>query len=103
MNYKQRLLQADAENKRAKQIDQSFKRAEQAWKADILETSIALDNAKDKLEAARLKEPLRSSDVLAAKREVLSLETGLKELQEEYMELFEEQTSEELMPLQVTQ
>ena len=93
MNYKQRLLQADAENKRAKQIDQSFKRAKQAWEADILETSIALDNAKDKLEAARLKEPLKSSEVLEAKREVQALETGLAELKEEFNELFLEEQS----------
>ncbi len=91
MNYKQKLRQADSENKREKAIEAAYKRAKQQWDGDILETSIALDEAKDKLEAARIAEPLLSADVLSAKREVTSLELGLKELKEEYDELFSEE------------
>jgi len=90
MNYKERLVQADNENKREKQIVQAYARAKRNWEADIQETQFALEEAKDKLEVARLKEPLLSQEVLAAKREVNSYETGLKELNEEFKILFQE-------------
>lgn len=88
MNTYKARLSMSKESREAQELEFQVEEAQQQLDADLLATRRDLKTAKQRLEQAKSAAPFSSGDILRAKKEVSSLEQGVKELEALKAELF---------------